>query len=63
MTGNPNGLSPHDATQLSVLFAQELKFFDTKRVLPAMDGLRSRQKAKLAELGVPNMSGSDKEVR
>jgi hypothetical protein len=62
MVGSPDGLTPHDAGQLKVAFARELKDFDVRRVLPAMDGLRERQRAKLGQMGVPGVGVGDEEV-
>jgi hypothetical protein len=62
MVGSPEGLTPHDASQLKAAFARELKDFDVRRVLPAMDGLRERQRAKLGQMGVPGVGVGDEEV-
>lgn len=49
------------------IFEKELLQFDRERVIPAWDGLISRQQATLESLGVPTMFvtefGLDKDVR
>jgi hypothetical protein len=49
--------TPHDAAQLGAAFARELAKFDAGAVLPALDGLREKQRAQLAKLGVPGLGG------
>ncbi|TEB35538.1 hypothetical protein FA13DRAFT_1352156 [Coprinellus micaceus] len=54
MTG-ANGLSKHEATMLQDAYQKEMCKFDRERVLPAWDGLITRQQGQLEALGVPNM--------
>ncbi|KII96005.1 hypothetical protein PLICRDRAFT_34958 [Plicaturopsis crispa FD-325 SS-3] len=49
------GLSKHEADMMSSAFRKELQKFDAERVLPAWDGLVSKQQTALENLGVPTM--------
>ncbi|KAI0921979.1 hypothetical protein AcW2_006798 [Taiwanofungus camphoratus] len=49
------GLTQHEADMMSDLFRRELKKFDSERVLPAWDGLVTKQQTTLESLGVPAM--------
>ncbi|KZT13104.1 alpha/beta-hydrolase [Laetiporus sulphureus 93-53] len=49
------GLTQYEADTMSAAFRQELQKFDAERVLPAWDGLVSKQQAKLEAFGVPTM--------
>jgi hypothetical protein len=63
LVGSAAGLlSPFEAGQLHAAFAKELAAFDRATVLPALDGLRARQRAQLARLGVPGIAAADDEV-
>jgi hypothetical protein len=58
LVGSAGGrLTPHDAAQLGAAFARELEKFDAGAVLPALDGLREKQRAQLAKMGVPGLGG------
>jgi hypothetical protein len=48
-------LSKHEAAMISDAFKKELLKFDLERVLPAWDGLISKQQASLEARGVPMM--------
>jgi hypothetical protein len=58
MTGS-SGISSNDASLLSAKFAQELREFDLKKAMQALDGLRARHRGKLSELGVPALGGDE----
>lgn len=47
--------SLHLVQMMSDLFRRELKKFDSERVLPAWDGLVTKQQTTLESLGVPAM--------
>ncbi|TFK74447.1 hypothetical protein BDN72DRAFT_55351 [Pluteus cervinus] len=49
------GLSKHEAGMINVAFKKELEKLDVERVLPAWDGLISKQQATLAQQNVPTM--------
>ncbi|KAJ7283372.1 hypothetical protein C8J57DRAFT_1432524 [Mycena rebaudengoi] len=49
------GLSKHEAEMLSQAYEKELKRFDAERVLPAWDGLVTKQQTALARLQIPTM--------
>ncbi|KIP09847.1 hypothetical protein PHLGIDRAFT_18495 [Phlebiopsis gigantea 11061_1 CR5-6] len=48
-------LSKFEADNMTDAFRRELQHFDKERVLPAWDGLVSRQQTALERLGVPTM--------
>lgn len=52
---------------MNTAFKRELAKFDSERVLPAWDGLLSKQQTALENLGVPTMftttTKADREVR
>ncbi|KJA24621.1 hypothetical protein HYPSUDRAFT_38689 [Hypholoma sublateritium FD-334 SS-4] len=62
-----SAVSQHEITMLSDAFKKEIYKFDDERVLPAWDGLISRQQGDLAQKGVPTMfvtsDVQDREVR
>ncbi|OCH95871.1 alpha/beta-hydrolase, partial [Obba rivulosa] len=62
-----SGLTQYEADALSRSFLQELRKFDLERVLPAWDGLVTKQQAALESLGVPAMFpttvSTDRDVR
>ncbi|TFK29270.1 hypothetical protein FA15DRAFT_664191 [Coprinopsis marcescibilis] len=49
------GISKHEAMMLQDGYQRELRKFDQERVVPAWEGLVSRQQARLESLKVPNM--------
>ncbi|CCM04035.1 uncharacterized protein FIBRA_06192 [Fibroporia radiculosa] len=49
------GLTQFEADMMSDAFRKELRKFDAERVLPAWDGLITKQQAKLESLSVPAM--------
>lgn len=58
LTGS-TGLAPHDAQQLAAGFERELRDYDLRTVLPALDGLRERHREVLRGLGVPIVGAGD----
>ncbi|EMD40994.1 hypothetical protein CERSUDRAFT_44748, partial [Gelatoporia subvermispora B] len=50
-----SGMTQYEADTLSAQFLKELQKFDQERVLPAWDGLITKQQTALESLGVPAM--------
>ncbi|KAH9482456.1 hypothetical protein JR316_0004556 [Psilocybe cubensis] len=48
-------VSQHELNMITDAFKKEIQKFDIERVLPAWDGLISRQQLELSQMGVPTM--------